>query len=404
MTVMETLEPQEALVRKFFERRNVKLFESVRHERGVIANRMAAEGTLNSGGFVVAVTSAYVGAFDTFSRGLIKDTFDLLSRSGFVIDGEVASWIKKQLDPLIEAAAKNMRSEAAQGRVLPDELRESVDRAMDKSVAEIRRDLQIELDLALVERAPSVAAAVIDEALLDPLVPLQNRRGLEQAFSARTKEADEPFCLIQFDIDHFKDVNDKHGGHAIGDEALLSIAKTAMTCVKGKGQAFRTGGDEFVLLLPNHTLQEGLAVAERFRAAVNAAPRTSHALSLSVSVGVAVWPMDGADLDAVLKAADRALYDAKALGRNLVRGASEPPVRRVAPRPTPTIKWVDLEYPARSGLQAWLTAQGFHLTWRRDDQPRDDDAEPVIVEDSGEVLMLKVNSPDSPLTLYQKRR
>jgi GGDEF domain-containing protein len=233
MTVMANLEPQEALVRKFFERRNVQLFESVRHERSVIANRMAAEGTLNSGGFVVAVTAAYVGAFEAFARGLIKDTFDLVNRSGLVIDGVAAPWIRAQLGPIFESAAKNMRSEAAQGRVLADELRQSVDRAMDKSLAEVRRDLQIDLDLAFVTRAP--VAVATDEALRDPLVPLQNRRGLEHAFEARTKG--ESLCLVLFDIDRFKDVNDKQGGHAIGDEALLSIADTATACTRMKGQA-----------------------------------------------------------------------------------------------------------------------------------------------------------------------
>jgi diguanylate cyclase (GGDEF)-like protein len=345
MTVMASLEPQEALVRKFFERRNVHLFESVRHERSVIANRMAAAGTLNSGGFVVAVTSAYAGAFDAFARGLIKDTFDLLSRSGLVIDGDAASWIKTQLDPLFESAAKNMRSEAAEGRVLPDELRASVDRAMDRSLGEIRRDLQIELDLALVTTAP--ASVVADEALLDPLVPLQNRRGLEQAFSARKQEADEPFCLVQFDIDRFKDVNDKQGGHAIGNEALVSIATTAMACVRGKGQAFRIGGDEFVLLLPNHTLQEGLAVAERFRREVNGSSRTSQQLTLSVSVGVAHFPDHGNDLDTLLKAADNALYDAKNRNRNLVRYFGEP-----APTATDATREVERKKPEPGGLSA----------------------------------------------------
>jgi len=84
---MSRYEAQEALVRKFFERRNVQLFEGARHERSVIAERMAAEGTLNSGGFVTTVTSAYVAGFEAFARGLIKDTFDLLTRSGLAIDG-----------------------------------------------------------------------------------------------------------------------------------------------------------------------------------------------------------------------------------------------------------------------------------------------------------------------------
>ena len=165
---------------------------------------------------------------------------------------------------------------------------------------------------------------VIDEALRDALVPLQNRRGLEQAFGARTKEHGEPLCLILFDIDHFKDVNDKQGGHAIGDEALVSIAGAASACVRGKGAAFRLGGDEFVFLLHNHTLEEGLAVAERFRREVNGSPRTSRQLTLTVSVGVAQHPDHGDDLDALLKAADAALYDAKNRNRNVVRYFGEP--------------------------------------------------------------------------------
>lgn len=136
MSAMSNREPQEALVGKFFERRNAQLFEGVRHGRAVIANRMAAAGTLQSGGFVSAVTSAFAGGFEAFAHGLIKDTFDLLSRSGLAVDGDVASWIKARLDPFFEIAATNMRSEAAQGWVLPDELRESVDRGMTKSLAE----------------------------------------------------------------------------------------------------------------------------------------------------------------------------------------------------------------------------------------------------------------------------
>jgi hypothetical protein len=79
-----------------------------------------------------------------------------------------------------------------------------------------------------------------------------------------------------------------------------------------------------VLLLQNHTLHETLAVAERFRREVNASPRTSRQLTLSVSVGVATWPTHGNDLDALLKAADDALYDAKNRGKNIVRYFGEP--------------------------------------------------------------------------------
>jgi diguanylate cyclase (GGDEF)-like protein len=182
-------------------------------------------------------------------------------------------------------------------------------------------------DLAQLERATTV-----DERSLDPLVALRTRGVLEREFATYATEPDVPLCLVLFDIDHFKSVNDDHGGHAIGDEALVSLARVAEACVKGKGGAFRFGGDEFVLLLPNHSLQEGLAVAERFRRAVEASPRTSRQLTLTVSIGVAEWPVHGGSFDSLYKAADAALYDAKKRGRNLVRYHGEPEPTAVAPR------------------------------------------------------------------------
>jgi diguanylate cyclase (GGDEF)-like protein len=331
---MAQLDAQTALVRKFFERRNLDLIRSVRETRADIAERISTTGgTLRP--FVDAVTTA----FDAFARGLIADTLDLMRRSGLAIDHEFASWIQHQLEPLIDGTAERLI-----GEVDPD-LRVSVQNRLNQLAAAIRRDLRIELDLALLEK-PAEPSAVVDGALLDPLVPLQNRRGLEQEFGTRTKESTDPICLVLFDVDHFKDVNDKHGGHATGDEALISIAEAAGACIKGKGSAFRYGGDEFVLLLPNHNRQEGLAVAERFRREVNGKPRTAQQLTLSVSVGVAVGPDDGGDFSALHKAADAALYDAKKHGRNIVRYFGEPDP------PTPAPREPERKAPEPGGLSA----------------------------------------------------
>ncbi len=326
---MLNFEPQKALLHKFFERRHVELFESSRQKRSAVAARRAADGTLNSGGFVTDVTSVYATQFEELARGLTTEVLDLFARSQLQINVESASWIKAELEPLFSMAAMNLRAEAGEGRVLRDELRASVNQAMDKSLNIANRDLQIELDLRLITKpalaaAAAGAVAALDDALMDVLVPLQNLRGLKQTFSQQTTDPNGPLTLVTFDIDRFKDVNDKQGGHAIGNEALLSIAETAAACTRGKGAAFRIGGDEFVLLLQNHTLQEGLAVAERFRREVNGRPRTSQSLTLSVSVGVAIWPEHGSDLDALLKAGDAALYDAKRRNRNLVRYFGEP--------------------------------------------------------------------------------
>jgi diguanylate cyclase (GGDEF)-like protein len=141
---------------------------------------------------------------------------------------------------------------------------------------------------------------------------------------AASAAAGEPLAVVAFDIDKFKSVNDDHGGHATGNEALVCVAQISAACVKGKGTAYRLGGDEFGIVLPNHSAQEALAVAERIRTTVNGIPLTSHKLSISVSVGVAEYPTHGDDVPALKEAADAAAYDAKSLGRNLVRFFGEP--------------------------------------------------------------------------------
>jgi diguanylate cyclase (GGDEF)-like protein len=169
------------------------------------------------------------------------------------------------------------------------------------------------------------AASLAGDAQLDALTGLPLRGDVAPYFAARTTSPDVPLCMVLFDIDRFKNVNDApDNGHATGDEALKSIASVAQSCVTGKGSAFRFGGDEFMLLLPNHTVEEGVAVAERLRRTVAASPRTEKNLTLTLSVGVAQWPAHGDDFQALYKSSDRAMYDAKNRGRNLVRFYGEP--------------------------------------------------------------------------------
>src|SRR3989304_4062222 len=89
------------------------------------------------------------------------------------------------------------------------------------------------------------AKSATDELFLDDLVPLQNSRGLKLGFQEHSNNTDEPIGIACFDVDGFKSVNDDHGGHATGNEALRSIAETAVSCVRGKGSAYRLHGDEF---------------------------------------------------------------------------------------------------------------------------------------------------------------
>src|SRR3989442_1229427 len=158
----------------------------------------------------------------------------------------------------------------------------------------------------------------------DHLTQLLTRAAFEADLLRYYNEAtaDQPASLIIADIDHFKKVNDNHG-HQAGDAVLKELAHRLRQTIQGKGFAYRYGGEEFAVILPNHTADEALAVAERARREVEMARAGS--VPVTSSYGVAVVPLHASCVDQWLKKADEALYDAKRLGPNLVRVSGEPP-------------------------------------------------------------------------------
>lgn len=141
-----------------------------------------------------------------------------------------------------------------------------------------------------------------------------------------TKELDRAarqltaFGVLMIDIDHFKRVNDTHG-HLVGDTVLKHVAGTLESAVRQCDSVGRFGGEEFVVLLPNTTHAEVVAIAERVRTAVTdlvVRDQSTIVHTLSASIGVAVYPHDGLAVDRLLMAADNALYVAKRTGRNKV--------------------------------------------------------------------------------------
>jgi diguanylate cyclase len=161
------------------------------------------------------------------------------------------------------------------------------------------------------------------EALLDPLTGLKNRRGFELAVN-ELGAAGSPFkdaALVLADIDHFKQINDKHG-HLLGDKILRAIGQTLQSNIKGRDIAARPGGDEFAILLQQTPLTGARALAEQIRAAVAAgrirrADSKQQPGSVTLSIGVAVGGSDDT-LESMLARADAALYAAKRSGRNRV--------------------------------------------------------------------------------------
>jgi two-component system chemotaxis family response regulator WspR len=165
---------------------------------------------------------------------------------------------------------------------------------------------------------------LFEQARIDPLTGLGSRlrlvEDLEQ-ISGRIQRYSEKYCAIMCDVDHFKSYNDTHG-HIAGDEALRAIAAAlANGCRKGD-QAYRFGGEEFALILPQQSLESACVTAERHRAAVEAL-KIPHAAGQSnivtISAGVAALAFTaGVPVVTSLERADAALYRAKRLGRNRV--------------------------------------------------------------------------------------
>jgi two-component system cell cycle response regulator len=161
-------------------------------------------------------------------------------------------------------------------------------------------------------------------ALTDELTGLYNRRyvvaHLEELVARINNEDATDTALMMFDVDHFKAVNDQFG-HPGGDDALRQLADRALRGVRSIDLVARLGGEEFVVVMPETTLQAAVSVAERLRGSVAAQPFVMHGTGehqpITISAGVAV-AQPGDTVDTLLQRADDALYQAKNSGRNKV--------------------------------------------------------------------------------------
>jgi len=156
----------------------------------------------------------------------------------------------------------------------------------------------------------------------DHLTGLANRRAFFDAAEGelqRWARQPRPLSLVMIDADHFKQVNDRHG-HASGDAVLRHLALALGACTRAVDVVARVGGEEFILLLPDTTIEGAEALASRLCQSVADGPVEIDGLSISytVSAGVAQMQVGVAGVDALIKRADAALYRAKTLGRNRV--------------------------------------------------------------------------------------
>jgi diguanylate cyclase (GGDEF)-like protein/PAS domain S-box-containing protein len=161
------------------------------------------------------------------------------------------------------------------------------------------------------------------QAIRDPLTGLFNRRYMEESLQrevARAIRVNAPLAVLMLDLDHFKQFNDTFG-HAAGDKILREVGAGIQSVIRGEDIGCRYGGEEFTIILPRSTPAAARDKAETLRDVVRRlqVEDSGHYLGgLTLSVGVAVFPEHGATAEIVVKAADRALYQAKADGRDRI--------------------------------------------------------------------------------------
>jgi len=192
----------------------------------------------------------------------------------------------------------------------------------NRSLAEeILRRQKIQEELALANRK------LKELSVRDPLTGLFNRRYMEETLArefAKARRTDSKCGVIMLDVDHFKNFNDTYG-HEAGDLVLKELAGSLSSHVRGEDVVCRYGGEEFIIILPEITVDLALSRAEDLRRTVADEMRVDFndtLLKVTISLGVALFPDHGDDPESVVVAADNALYLSKEGGRNRVSVAA----------------------------------------------------------------------------------
>jgi diguanylate cyclase (GGDEF)-like protein/putative nucleotidyltransferase with HDIG domain len=192
-----------------------------------------------------------------------------------------------------------------------------------KSSSQIFSQEDIELVMSVANQAGVIVenaqlySQAMTWAITDGLTRLYNHRYMHECLDkeiARGTRFGTTFSIIMIDLDFFKTYNDTYG-HLAGDDVLTSIGKCIQTSIRTVDIAFRYGGEEFAVILPETMTEGAFLVAERIREKIEQKLYSGRS-SITASLGIATWPTDGVTKEQILVSADKALYAAKGTGRN----------------------------------------------------------------------------------------
>jgi diguanylate cyclase (GGDEF)-like protein len=203
------------------------------------------------------------------------------------------------------------------------------------STSQVQLLSQLALRIAMSIENARLYAQAEQRARIDELTGLWNRRHLMERIQVeigRHSRYGGAFSLIILDLDSFKALNDTYG-HIEGDRILKQLGMVLKGAIRDADEAFRYGGDEFAILLPQTGINDAQEVAERVRRRISSELK-SGSVSMTASLGLASWPVDGIAISEIISAADKALYHAKQRGGDqsqavleILPSLSEPPAR-----------------------------------------------------------------------------
>ena len=212
------------------------------------------------------------------------------------------------------------------GRADAESARATMEAGADDLIIKPLEPDDLERKLIAARRVTALHRRLHTDARQDALTGIGNRHRLDEdllAMQARAQRYGHTWCVALIDVDHFKALNDD-AGHLEGDDVLRRLAHTLGETMRGGDTLYRFGGEEFLVLLPEQSLDSAARAGERLRAAVEALDMPHPSFGrVTVSVGVAGPAAPGETTEGLIERADRALYRAKAGGRNRVEVAPE---------------------------------------------------------------------------------
>ena len=331
--VDEAMDPEfEKQAERYVTQHFLEISRARREVRQAVENDVVRRNVARSGIHVGQLLHKSGEVLEKHCDALLTDLIGLVERH-VGLEPRSAEWLRQRYAGCVEGLGRGLRQELEEltRRIGLPALQKSATDEVERLTGRLTSRGRLRIDTALGEATLSRANPQLQEsgADVDEMVPpLLRKAAFERDLKGEVASAGTdgyPLGLVMLDGDNFKRVNDEHG-HDVGDEVIKDMGRVISQAVVKRGKGYRFGGDEFALLLPNHSPAESVAFAEGLRVRIEGGAFSTKALKLTATLGVACFPEDAADATALFRAADQALLAAKDRGRNSVlRAAASSP-------------------------------------------------------------------------------